>query len=87
MARSTTVCLSLTVTSCGGEYDIEYAVSVCLVSHQPVYLPLFPSGGDESQVALAIIQTSSRDCGVYGCSIKNEFGTDSTDFLLSVDRK
>lgn len=43
------------------------------------------SGGDESQVALAIIQTSSRDCGVYGCSIKNEFGTDSTDFLLSVD--
>ncbi|XP_038873481.1 alpha-protein kinase 3-like [Salvelinus namaycush] len=43
------------------------------------------SGGDESQVALAIVQTSSRDCGVYGCSIKNEFGTDSTDFLLSVD--
>lgn len=36
-------------------------------------------------MALAIIQTSSRDCGVYGCSIKNEFGTDSTDFLLSVD--
>uniref|UniRef100_A0A8C7W3I3 non-specific serine/threonine protein kinase n=1 Tax=Oncorhynchus mykiss TaxID=8022 RepID=A0A8C7W3I3_ONCMY len=44
------------------------------------------SGGDESQVALAIVQTSSRDCGVYGCSIKNEFGTDSTDFLLSVDQ-
>ncbi|KAJ8003282.1 hypothetical protein DPEC_G00167800 [Dallia pectoralis] len=43
------------------------------------------SGGDESQVALAIVQTSSQDCGVYGCSIKNEFGTDSTDFLLSVD--
>uniref|UniRef100_A0A4W5N7C9 non-specific serine/threonine protein kinase n=1 Tax=Hucho hucho TaxID=62062 RepID=A0A4W5N7C9_9TELE len=44
------------------------------------------SGGDESQVALAIVQTSSRDCGVYGCTIKNEFGTDSTDFLLSVDQ-
>uniref|UniRef100_A0A8C7MCL5 non-specific serine/threonine protein kinase n=1 Tax=Oncorhynchus kisutch TaxID=8019 RepID=A0A8C7MCL5_ONCKI len=43
------------------------------------------SGGDESQVALAIVQTSSQDCGVYGCTIKNEFGTDSTDFLLSVD--
>ncbi|XP_046890083.1 alpha-protein kinase 3 isoform X2 [Hypomesus transpacificus] len=43
------------------------------------------SGGDESQVALAIVQASSRDCGVYGCTIKNEYGTDSTDFLLSVD--
>ncbi|XP_036391436.1 alpha-protein kinase 3 [Megalops cyprinoides] len=43
------------------------------------------SAGDESQVSLAIIQTSSRDCGVYGCSIKNEYGTDSTDFLLSAD--
>ncbi|XP_071388284.1 alpha-protein kinase 3 [Centroberyx affinis] len=43
------------------------------------------SGGDESQVALAIVQASSQDCGVYGCSIKNEYGTDVTDFLLSVD--
>ncbi|KAG9352177.1 hypothetical protein JZ751_020590 [Albula glossodonta] len=43
------------------------------------------SAGDESQVALAIVQASSRDCGVYGCSIKNEYGTDTTDFLLSVD--
>ncbi|XP_067091655.1 alpha-protein kinase 3 [Osmerus mordax] len=43
------------------------------------------SGGDESQVALAIVQASIRDCGVYGCTIKNEYGTDSTDFLLSVD--
>uniref|UniRef100_UPI003AAF4DC6 alpha-protein kinase 3 n=1 Tax=Centroberyx gerrardi TaxID=166262 RepID=UPI003AAF4DC6 len=43
------------------------------------------SGGDESQVALAIVQASSQDCGVYGCSIKNEYGTDITDFLLSVD--
>ncbi|XP_048887405.1 alpha-protein kinase 3-like isoform X2 [Brienomyrus brachyistius] len=41
--------------------------------------------GDETQVALAIVQASSRDCGVYSCSIKNEFGADSTDFLLSVD--
>lgn len=43
------------------------------------------SGGDESQVALAIVLASSGDCGVYGCSIKNEYGTDSTDFLLSED--
>ncbi|KAJ8340490.1 hypothetical protein SKAU_G00351230 [Synaphobranchus kaupii] len=43
------------------------------------------SAGDESQMALAIVQTSSRDCGVYGCSIKNEYGTDTTDFLLSAD--
>uniref|UniRef100_A0A8C5FD16 non-specific serine/threonine protein kinase n=1 Tax=Gadus morhua TaxID=8049 RepID=A0A8C5FD16_GADMO len=43
------------------------------------------SGGDESQVALAIVQASSPDCGVYGCTIKNEYGTDTTDFLLSMD--
>ncbi|KPP79480.1 hypothetical protein Z043_100933, partial [Scleropages formosus] len=41
--------------------------------------------GDESQVALAVVQASSRDCGVYSCSIKNEYGTDSTDYLLSED--
>ncbi|XP_031670982.1 alpha-protein kinase 3-like isoform X4 [Oncorhynchus kisutch] len=44
------------------------------------------SAGDETQVALAIVQTSSRDCGVYGCTITNEYGTDTTDYLLSVDR-
>ncbi|XP_050929296.1 LOW QUALITY PROTEIN: alpha-protein kinase 3 [Lates calcarifer] len=43
------------------------------------------SGGDESQVALAIVLASSEDCGVYGCTISNEYGTDTTDFLLSVD--
>ncbi|KAG9340726.1 hypothetical protein JZ751_020317 [Albula glossodonta] len=43
------------------------------------------SAGDESHVALAIVQVSSRDCGVYSCSIKNEYGMDSTDFLLSAD--
>ncbi|XP_032404026.1 LOW QUALITY PROTEIN: alpha-protein kinase 3 [Xiphophorus hellerii] len=41
------------------------------------------SGGDESQVALAVVHASSQDCGVYGCSISNEYGTDTTDFLLS----
>ncbi|XP_051808032.1 alpha-protein kinase 3-like [Acanthochromis polyacanthus] len=46
---------------------------------------LSPSGGDESQVALAIVLATSQDCGVYGCTIKNEYGTDTTDFLLSVD--
>ncbi|KAG8012645.1 Alpha-protein kinase 3 [Nibea albiflora] len=43
------------------------------------------SGGDESQVALAIVLASNQDCGVYGCSISNEYGTDTTDYLLSVD--
>ncbi|KAM4553665.1 alpha-protein kinase 3 isoform 2-T2 [Fundulus diaphanus] len=41
------------------------------------------SGGDESQVALAIVHASSQDCGVYGCTISNEYGNDTTDFLLS----
>ncbi|PWA14167.1 hypothetical protein CCH79_00012218, partial [Gambusia affinis] len=41
------------------------------------------SGGDESQVVLAVVHASSQDCGVYGCSISNEYGTDTTDFLLS----
>nr|XP_043892145.1 alpha-protein kinase 3 isoform X1 [Solea senegalensis] len=43
------------------------------------------SGGDESQIALAIVLASSKDCGVYGCTINNEYGTDTTDFLLSED--
>ncbi|XP_029991426.1 LOW QUALITY PROTEIN: alpha-protein kinase 3 [Sphaeramia orbicularis] len=43
------------------------------------------SGGDESQVALAIVLATSQDCGVYGCTINNEYGSDTTDFLLSVD--
>ncbi len=58
--------------------------------HDYVFFPFFflsPSGGDESQVALAIVLASSQDCGVYGCSINNEYGTDTTDFLLSVDSK
>ncbi|NWR55402.1 ALPK3 kinase, partial [Bucorvus abyssinicus] len=41
------------------------------------------SAGDESQAALAVVQASPRDCGLYRCVISNEFGTDSTDFLLS----
>lgn len=48
---------------------------------------LCSSGGDESQVALAIVLASNQDCGVYGCTITNEYGTDSTDFLLSIDSK
>ncbi|CAB1448100.1 unnamed protein product [Pleuronectes platessa] len=43
------------------------------------------SAGDETQVNLAIVQASSRDSGVYGCSITNEYGTDSTDTLLSAE--
>ncbi|XP_019333271.2 alpha-protein kinase 3 isoform X1 [Alligator mississippiensis] len=43
------------------------------------------STGDEGQVALAIVQASRKDCGVYQCVIQNEYGTDSTDFLLSAE--
>ncbi|KAM4748947.1 alpha-protein kinase 3 [Rhinophrynus dorsalis] len=39
--------------------------------------------GDEGQVALAIVQASTKDCGVYQCTIENSYGTDSTDCLLS----
>ncbi|XP_069480558.1 alpha-protein kinase 3 isoform X2 [Ambystoma mexicanum] len=41
--------------------------------------------GDEGQVALAIVQASKNDCGVYQCTIQNKYGTDSTDFLLSAE--
>ncbi|XP_053844659.1 alpha-protein kinase 3 isoform X3 [Vidua macroura] len=41
------------------------------------------SVGDEGQAALAVVQASQKDCGVYRCVISNEYGTDSTDFLLS----
>ncbi|NXA97674.1 ALPK3 kinase, partial [Melanocharis versteri] len=41
------------------------------------------SAGDEGQAALAIVQASQKDCGVYRCVISNEYGTNSTDFLLS----
>lgn len=38
-------------------------------------------------MALAIVLADSQDCGVYGCSISNEYGSDTTDFLLSSDSK
>lgn len=41
------------------------------------------SAGDEAQVNLAVVQASYKDSGVYRCTITNEYGTDSTDFLLS----
>lgn len=50
-----------------------------------VFFPL--SAGDENQVSLAIVQASSIDSGVYGCTIANEYGTDSTDCLLSADSR
>ncbi|XP_068597348.1 alpha-protein kinase 3 [Brachionichthys hirsutus] len=43
------------------------------------------NAGDESQVNLAIVQASSKDSGVYRCTITNDYGTDSTDCLLSTE--
>lgn len=43
------------------------------------------NAGDETQVNMAIVQASCKDAGVYGCSIANEYGTDSTDILLSAE--
>eukprot|EP00070_Physeter_catodon_P033020 XP_028339914.1 alpha-protein kinase 3 isoform X4 [Physeter catodon] len=41
------------------------------------------SAGDEGPAALAIVQASPVDCGVYRCTIHNEYGSASTDFCLS----
>ncbi|XP_045052436.2 alpha-protein kinase 3 isoform X3 [Desmodus rotundus] len=41
------------------------------------------SAGDEGPAALAIVQASPVDCGVYRCTIQNEHGLASTDFCLS----
>ncbi|KAM6950584.1 alpha-protein kinase 3-like [Lycodopsis pacificus] len=43
------------------------------------------NAGDETQVNLAIVQATCKDSGVYGCTITNEYGTDTTDCLLSAD--
>lgn len=36
-------------------------------------------------MALAIVQASPVDCGVYQCTIHNEHGSASTDFCLSAE--
>ncbi|KAK2491705.1 LOW QUALITY PROTEIN: hypothetical protein MC885_000632 [Smutsia gigantea] len=41
------------------------------------------SAGDEGPAALAIVQASPVDCGVYRCTIQNEHGSACTDFCLS----
>ncbi|KAM8876050.1 alpha-protein kinase 3-like isoform 1-T2 [Synchiropus picturatus] len=43
------------------------------------------SATDESPVNLAIVHASGKDSGVYKCTIANEFGTDSSDFLLNAE--
>lgn len=45
------------------------------------------SAGDETQVCLTIIRMSKRDCGVYRCTITNDYGKDSTEYLLSAECK
>ncbi|XP_059533984.1 alpha-protein kinase 3 isoform X2 [Myotis daubentonii] len=41
------------------------------------------SAGDEGPAALAIVQASPGDCGMYRCTVHNEHGSASTDFCLS----
>ncbi|XP_016071169.1 PREDICTED: alpha-protein kinase 3 [Miniopterus natalensis] len=41
------------------------------------------SAGDEGPAALAIVQASPVDCGMYRCTLRNEHGSASTDFCLS----
>lgn len=53
------------------------------LTHSTYHYGFSSSCGDEGQAALAIVQASMKDCGVYQCTIQNEYGTDSTDFLLS----
>ncbi|XP_054627712.1 alpha-protein kinase 3 isoform X2 [Dunckerocampus dactyliophorus] len=43
------------------------------------------TAADESQANLAVVQASSKDSGVYKCTITNEYGSDSTDFQLGPD--
>ncbi|KAA0723295.1 Alpha-protein kinase 3 [Triplophysa tibetana] len=43
------------------------------------------SAGDETQLCLGIIQMSKRDCGVYRCSITNENGQNSSEYILSTE--
>ncbi|XP_020797198.2 alpha-protein kinase 3 [Boleophthalmus pectinirostris] len=50
-----------------------------------VIAKMLKSAGDETKVNLALAQATSLDTGVYGCTITNEYGTDSTDFLLSAE--
>ncbi|KAG8516377.1 Alpha-protein kinase 3, partial [Galemys pyrenaicus] len=38
--------------------------------------------GDEGPAALAIVQASEADCGLYRCTIRNQHGEASTDFCL-----
>lgn len=90
LPHSTSICL--TVTSCGllGNWSLSIECvhdCVCGFFFLYFFFILCSSGGDESQVALAIVLASNQDCGVYGCTITNEYGTDSTDFLLSIDSK
>lgn len=44
---------------------------------------ILSSAGDEGPAALAIVQASPMDCGLYRCTIHNEHGSASTDFCLS----
>ncbi|KAK7913646.1 hypothetical protein WMY93_013857 [Mugilogobius chulae] len=50
-----------------------------------VIAKMLKSAGDETQVNLALAQATTDDTGVYGCTMTNEYGTDSTDFLLSAE--
>lgn len=76
------------LVGCWWYFDVRYKSTLTCFIMIMCFSPfLSSSGGDESQVALAVVLADSHDCGVYGCSITNEYGTDTTDFLLSIDSK
>ncbi|XP_043913273.1 alpha-protein kinase 3 isoform X2 [Protopterus annectens] len=41
------------------------------------------SAGEEGRVAVAVVEASAKDCGIYQCTIENEYGKASTDFLMN----
>lgn len=56
-----------------------------LVLARKITFIMFVSAGDETQVNLAVVQASCKDSGVYKCTITNDYGTVSTDCLLSAE--
>lgn len=69
-------------------WNTDWCMNIISLIWWVFFLSLKPSNfifsaGDEAQVNLAVVQASYKDSGVYKCTITNDYGTDSTDCLLS----